>query len=100
VIGTAERRAVEQVEASVVCRDGDEILVLVAEEDRRRVEVGVGRGEPVLRLQGVAIQRDACARVRPGAAAERDGYSVPSVPNAGPAPATFGPPVAHVVTGF
>ena len=74
VIAAAERRRVEQIEAPVVRRGRDQIPVLVANDGRRRVEVGAWGCEPVLRHQRVAIEGD--DRVGAGAAvapvAERD----------------------------
>ena len=63
VIGAAERRAIEQIQPAVVAGGRHEILVLVADDDRRRVEVGALGGEPVLRRQRLAIERDDRVRV-------------------------------------
>ena len=63
MIGSPERRAVEKIQPAVVAGRGQEILVLIANDDGRRVEVGAFGGEPVLDRQRLAVQRDDRVRV-------------------------------------
>src|SRR4029079_10325044 len=58
VVGAAQRRGVEQIQATVVARHGGQLAVLVLEQDGRRVEVRAVRRQPVLRLEGPPVEGD------------------------------------------
>ena len=58
VIGAAKRRGVQQQDASVLRRGGDDVPVVVPEDRRAGDELRRRLGEPVLQLQRLRVERD------------------------------------------
>ena len=66
MIRATERAGVEQQDAPILCRDRDDVLASLAEQQGRSRELDTALPEPILHGQRLRIERDDRVRVGPG----------------------------------